>query len=123
MKNYPVHLVGTIYWLPPHKQGRVKFPPGHKFIAIARFTSDLSGSTLEAVVSYSPFQEDDIECYQVRLSYRMLGEHKEELERLAKNTEILIMDAYRVIAVCRDIAIPQSGLMIDDEWTDSTDAK
>src|SRR5258707_575970 len=99
MKNYPVHLIGMIFWLPLHTPGRIRFPPNYKFIAIARFTSDFSAPVVEAVVNYSPFQEANIEGYKVRLSFRTLGEHKNELARLAKNSEILIMNSYKVIAV------------------------
>jgi hypothetical protein len=41
----------------------------------------------------------------------------DEIPKLAKNTEALIMDAYKVIAVCRNISLPDflAGNM-DEEW-------
>jgi hypothetical protein len=116
MKNFPVHLNGIICWLPVHRSGKIRFAPSQKFLAIGIFTSDFSTPMIEVVVNYSPFQESNMECYKVRLFFRTLEGRQNEIKRLAKNSEILIMDAYKVIAVCRNISIPDSKQMIDDEW-------
>ncbi len=116
MKEYPVQFVGVICWLPPHNPDRQRFSPGKSFVAIARFTSDLSGPVLEARVNYSPFPLSQNECFKVRLHYRVLKGKDAEIRRLARNTEVLIMDAYKVIAVCRNISVPVSQIDVDDEW-------
>lgn len=118
MYIHPVHFVGVICWLPPHKSSRKRFPPSEIFVAIARFTSDLSGPVLEAGVNYSPFPLAEKECFRVRLHYRtLMGKNLDEIERLARYTEILIMDGHRVIAVCRNIAVPDSHINLEDEWS------
>jgi hypothetical protein len=117
MKNFPVQFTGTICWLPTHRPGKIRFPPAYKFLAAAKFTSDFSAPDMDAVVSYSPFQESSAECYKVRLYFRLLEGREDEIRRLAKNTEILIMDAYKVIAVCRNISLSESKQMMDDEWS------
>lgn len=117
MEKYPVQFIGVICWLPPHNPNRQRFLPSENFVAIARFTSDLSGPVLEARVNYSPFPLSQNECFKVRLHYRVLEGKDAEIKRLARYTEILIMDGHRVIAVCRNISVPDSQINIDDEWT------
>ncbi len=117
MKNSPVHFTGIICWLPTHRPGKIRFPPDYKFLAVAKFTSDFSAPDMDAVVSYSPFQESNTECYKVRLYFRLLEEREDEIRRLARNSEILIMDAYKVIAVCRNITVPEPHQMMDDVWS------
>jgi hypothetical protein len=117
MGKYPVQFIGVICWLPPHKPDRQRFPPGEQFTAIARFTSDLSGPVLEARVNYSPFPLSQEDCFEVRLHYHTLINKDDEIKRLARYTEILIMDGHRVIAVCRNISVPNSPIDIDDDWT------
>jgi hypothetical protein len=120
-KKFPIHLNGVICWLPPHKPGRVKFPPNASFRAMAMFTSDLSFAT-DGVVNYSPFPlNDQVSCFEVRLSFPFLANPIDEIRRLSKNSEILIMDAYKVIAVCRNIALPEKPAEnVDDEWLEKT---
>jgi len=117
MEKYPTHFIGVICWLPPHKPGRNRFPPSERFLAIARFTSNLSGPVLEAYVNYSPFPLDGNTCFDVRLHYRTLEGNIEQIRQLAKYTEILIMDSYKVIAVCRNISTPDHTISMDDVWT------
>lgn len=117
MKNYPVHLIGLIYWLPPHTSERLRFPPNQGFVAVSRFTSNLFGPALEALVSYAPFPVLQTECYKVRFHFRTLEGKEDEITKLTKNTEVLIMDAYKVIAVCRNISLPDLPLSnMNDEW-------
>jgi hypothetical protein len=116
MKNFPVHFTGVICWLPTHRAEKLKFPPNYKFLTMAKFTSDLSAADLDAVVSFSPYQTFNTECYNVRLYFNTLEGHEDELRRLGRNSEIILMDAYKVIAVCRNIAIPESQQMMDDPW-------
>ncbi len=118
MKNSPVHFTGIICWLPTHRVGKIRFPPDNKFLAIAKFTSDFSAPDMDAVVSYSPFPESNAECYKVRLYFRLLEGREDEIKRLGRNSEIMIMDAYKVIAVCRNISIPTSKQLMDDPWSD-----
>jgi hypothetical protein len=120
MQKYPTHFIGIICWLPTHRIGKKRFPPSLNFTAIARFTSDLSGPTLEADINYSPFPVVDDGCFKVRLYYRTLVGKNDEIKRLARYTEILIMDGHKVIAVCRNISLPDSPISIDDEWQPET---
>lgn len=120
MNTHPVHFVGVICWLPPHNPDRERFQPGETFVAIARFTSNLSGPVLEAGVNYSPIPLAQGECFKVRLHYRTLEGKSDEIKRLARYTEILIMDGHRVIAVCRNISIPDSKINLEDEWSQSS---
>jgi hypothetical protein len=118
MKNYPAHFIGIICWLPLHKIERARFSSGQGFVAVARFTSNLSGPVLEALVNYSPIPELLNGCYKVRLHFRTLDGKEDEIRKLAKNTEILIMDAYKVIAVCRNISLPNFPVInMNDEWS------
>jgi hypothetical protein len=117
MKEDLVQFVGVICWLPPHNSERERFPPGQSFLAIARFTSDLAGPVLEAWVNYSPFPLSQDQCFNVRLHFRTPAGKDAEIRRLARYTEVLIMDAHRVIAVCRKISVPESSSMhLEDEW-------
>lgn len=116
MKKYPAQFIGVICWLPPHRPGKERFLPGVNFTAIARFTSDLSAPVLEADINYSPFPLLDDVCFRVRLHYRRLVGKEDEIKRLARYTEILIMDGHRVIAVCRNISVPDSQINLEDEW-------
>src|SRR5690242_16282440 len=118
MKNSPVHFTGIICWLPAHRVGKTRFPPDYKFLSLAKFTSDFSAPDMDAVVSYSPIQESNPECYKVRLYFRLLEGREDEIKRLARNSEIIIMDSYKVIAVCRNISIPASKQMMDAPWSD-----
>lgn len=117
MNTHPVHFVGVICWLPPHNADRRRFQPGEPFVAIARFTSNLSGPVLEAGINYSPIPSlAQGECFKVRLHYRTLEGKSDENKRLARHTEILIMDGHRVVAVCRNISVPDSQIILEDEW-------
>lgn len=117
MKHKFAHFIGVICWLPPHRPGKERFLPGVNFTAIARFTSDLSGPVLEADINYSPFPLLDDICFKVRLHYRTLEGKNDEIKRLARYTEILIMDAHKVIAVCRNLSVPGSQINMAEEWT------
>ena len=117
MMPYIAHFIGVICWLPPHRPEKPRFLPGVNFTAIARFTSHLEGPVLEANINYSPYALQDDVCFKVRLHYHALEGKEDEMKRLAKYTEILIMDAHKVIAVCRNISIPSSQVNMTDEWT------
>jgi hypothetical protein len=118
MKNPPVHLVGVICWLPPHKPERPKFPPGESFRALGVFTSDHSSGWTVAF-NYAPVSLDGkSECYQVRLYFAFLDNKRDEIKRLSKNTEVIIQDGHKVIAVCRNIQIPETEILMDSPWID-----
>lgn len=117
MKTNQAHFVGVICWLPAHKPERQRFQAGEIFVAIARFTSDLAGPVREASINYSPISLSTVgECFDVRLHFRTLEGRRDEIEKLARYTEILIMDGHKVIAVCRNIIIPNSKIYLEDEW-------
>lgn len=117
MNKYSVQVKGLLCWVPSHEPERPRFPPNTFFLAIARFTSDLCADVLEAMINYSPHKELQGDCYKVRLHFVSLDGKDEEIKRLSKNSEILIMDAHKVIAVCHNISLPVlPGTFLDDEW-------
>jgi len=119
MEKYPIHIEGIICWLPPHTKGRSRFSPNKYFVALARFTSNLRGPDREAIVSYSPYlcDEDQKDCFNVRLHFFSLRKKENEIKKLIKNSELILMDSYIVIAVCRNLILPKANsLFLDDEW-------
>lgn len=120
MDKRPAQFLGVIYWLIPHKPGKKRFPPSVNFTAIARFTSNLSGPVLEADVNYSPFPIFEDTLFRVRLHFHTLVGKNDEIKRLARYTEILVMDGHKVIAICRDITLPLESIYIDDQWNSET---
>jgi len=127
MRKYPIQIIGIICWLPSHNPNgqRFKFKPAQNFLAITRFTRNLSGPDLnlsgpglETLVNYSPYPENQWDCFKVRLYYRNLeGKKDDEIEKLIKYSDILIMEGYKVIAICRNLSVsgPSSGNM-DGNW-------
>jgi len=115
---YPVHLQGTICWLPPHRPDKKRFAPGINFRALAGFTGDYSGPYMTVLVNYSyaPIG-NSLDCNKVRLHFGVLNGNNDEIKRLSKNCEVLILEAYKVIAVCRDIHAADSGNgTMEAEW-------
>lgn len=116
MANNTVHLIGDIYWMPPHKPEKPRMPPNESFRALSFFTSDNStGWTV--TLNYSPISLEGQESfYKVRLNFAFLDDKRDKLKRLSKNTEIIIQDGFRVIAVCRNIQFPENEFSIDTKW-------
>jgi hypothetical protein len=119
-KNFPVHFLGVIHWLPPYKPDRKRFPSKTNFRALAKFTSDFSMQEMTVLVNYSPFPVDNSNNdFDVRLHFDFLEGENNEISRLCKKCEVLIMDAYMVIAVCRNISLPKSpNQYLDDVWVE-----
>lgn len=117
MNKHPIHIQGIICWLPPSKPGRSHFPPEYPFLAQAIFTSDLHAPTMrDAFINYSPDRCcEPGECFKVRICFMSLIGQDEELNRLVKNSELIIMDSYKVIAVCRKLSLAISSGYIEDE--------
>ena len=109
-------MIGVICWLPPHKPDRKRFPPAVNFRAFSKFTSKFPAPDVDALVNYSPYPIDDQNtCFNVRLHYAFLEEN--EIKRLIKYCEVILMDSYQVIAVCRNIALPdKKNIFLEDEW-------
>jgi hypothetical protein len=114
-EEFPIHLIGGICWLPPEKSNQKIKPPNTVFRALGKFTSNLIISTT-VLVNYSPIAlSESWRCYKVRLNFAFLSQN--EVERLMINTEVLIMDGYKVIAICRNIRRPiLENSKMDDEW-------
>jgi hypothetical protein len=113
MNNFPVQLIGTIYWLPSHKPGRIQFPPDTIFRVSVRFTSDFSPS-FSAVVRYSS-KSCATGGNPVRLSFPFV-EGLNRLTELTRNSEILLIDGYKVIAVCRELKLYTGNAKMGDAW-------
>jgi hypothetical protein len=118
-KQFPVHLLGVIHWLPPYRSERKRFPAKTNFRALVKFTSDFSLQEMTALVNYSPYPLDNSNDFEVRLHFAFLEEKKDEIDRLSKKCEVLLLDAYMVIAVCRNISVPESpNQYLDDVWVE-----
>jgi len=109
--DYSINLIGKICWMPPHRTDKPRFPPATIIRALAKFTSNFEPS-YTIIVSYSPVVDQD--CCDVRLSFPF--GIIEEIKRLANRSELLIMDGYKVIAVCRNLAVPEKSGQISDSW-------
>jgi len=112
MENFSVQLLGVIHWLPSHKPGRVQFPPDTPFRISVRFTSDFA-PIYSAVVIYL-LGPDTSGRNPVRLSFPF--ENKNRIAELARNSEILLMDGYKVIAVCRELTPLNTDIRIGHPW-------
>lgn len=77
---------------------------------------------MTALVNYSPYPLDNFaNVFEVRLHFAFLEERKAEIDRLSKECEVLLVDAYMVIAVCRNISVPESpNQYLDDVWVEKT---
>ena len=115
-ENLPIHLMGEIYLLPPYMQERSRLASNTNFRALARFTSDFS-LAFTIVVNFSPDLMKDRQCHRVRLNLAFAK--WSDIEKLSHNSEVLIMDSYKVIAVCRNLTVvePNAGKM-GDNWLD-----
>jgi hypothetical protein len=112
-ENYPIHLTGSIYWLPSHRPGKPRFPTETIIRALAKFTADFTPS-YTVLISYSSTISSQ-GLYEVRLSFPF-GD-VDVIRRQFSKSELLIMDAYKVIAVCRDLNDKvRSGAKMDDSW-------
>jgi hypothetical protein len=120
MEKYPVHLLGIICWLPQHNPSRKRFEPNKYFVALIKFTSNFCSPDYEAIISYSPYKARDFQgdCFEARLHFPgILKNQEEKIKQLSRNSELLILDSYIVIAVCKRIKVPvpPSGYL-DEEW-------
>jgi hypothetical protein len=115
-KQFPVHLLGIIHWLPLRK----RFPAKTNFRALGKFTSDFSLQEMTALVNYSPYPLDNCtNDFEVRLHFAFLEGKKDVIDHLSKKCEVLLLDAYMVIAVCRNISLPESpNQYLDDAWVE-----
>ena len=93
-----------------------RFDPATNFRALARFTSHFS-LAFTVVVNFSPNLMKDGQCHRVRLNLAFAK--WSDIEKLSHNSEVLIMDSYKVIAVCRNLTVvePNAGKM-GDSWLD-----
>lgn len=116
-EEFPVHLVGKIFWLPAHRPEKSPFPPETIFRALAKFTSDFTPS-YTVLVSYSSIGfEQGFHDVRLNVTFGKI----DDIQRLAKNSEFIIMDGYKVIAVCRNLTyVARSGNHMGDSWYTST---
>ena len=118
VKSFPVHVIGDICWLPPHKPNQNRFPPAINFRALAKFTSNYSAPDMTALVNYSPVEvSDQNKCFKVRLYFSFLEGKEGTIRQLTRNCEVILLDSYKVIAVCRNISLPDTeNIFLEDEW-------
>lgn len=116
--EFPIHILGKIFWLPPHRPGKPLFPPETSFRALAKFTSDFSPS-YTVLASYSSLvSEQGFHEVRINVTFGKV----DDIQRLTKNSELIILDGYKVIAVCRDLNFAAfNGNQIDDPWHKSND--
>lgn len=112
-EDFPVHIVGRIYWLPPHKLAKPLFTAETVHRALGKFTSDF---TVAYTVLFS-YSSSTLEqgFHNVRLNFTFC--ESTLLHKLVKNSEILIMDGFKVIAVCRNLTIIENPIeKMGDRW-------
>ena len=117
MKKMPIHIIADVHWISPHIPKYFEtFSPGN-FRIPSFFTSDFSiGWTVEVNPSKVSLA-DQADWYPVRLFFYALDEKRDEIKRLSKNANLLIMAGYEVIAVCRNLRIPEMEIYMDTPWT------
>ena len=116
-EEFPIHLVGKIFWLPPHRPEKLPFPPEVIFRALAKFTSDFTPSHTVLVSYSSTMSEQGFQDVRLNITFGKV----DDIQELAKNSELLIMDGYKVIAVCRNLTfVARSGNHMGDSWQTNT---
>lgn len=95
-----VQLVCKLHWVSPHMNARDRFAPEKLFRTYGVFTSDFDASyTVE--VRFSENCVDGFHDATLEIPFTELN----VLKRLLKHTNIVLMDGYKVIAVCKEITI------------------
>jgi hypothetical protein len=109
----PIHLLGLIYWLPSYHPEQPSFPPGVNFRAYGKITTDFTLS-YTVLVNYSP-QTDSQGFSKVRINIPF-GK-RDDISKISKHSEIIILDGPRVISICRNLYSPgETGGMMGDSW-------
>lgn len=103
MNTLFVQITAEIVWI--LDEYREKFQPGKAFKSYAKFTSNFS-SSFTAVVSYYGTIDGQLQFHKVRLSFPFAMD--EEIKNLSRNTEILLLDAYKVYAICRNVVFVEN---------------
>src|SRR5574340_115935 len=117
-KEFPIHLLGNIFWLPPHRPEKPLFPPETSFRTLAKFTSDF-GPSHTALVSYSSIiSEYGFHEVRINITFGKI----DDIQSLEKNSELILLNGYQVIAVCRDLLLVAfNGNRMDDPWRKSNE--
>jgi hypothetical protein len=116
IEKYPIQLFGQVFRLPSENSENKRFPPGKIFRIDARFTSNF-GAAYIVLFNYSPQLIKDKACYKVRLCFPRW--QLDEVEKLSHNSEVILMDGYKVFAVCRNISVNKDGIGgMEDSWDD-----
>jgi hypothetical protein len=109
----PIHLLGRVYWLPSHHPERPSFYPGVNFRAYGKITTDFDLS-YTVLINYSP-QTDDQGFNKVRVNIPIASQ--EDISRITRHSEIIILEGPRVVAVCRNLYPPrESDGKMGDRW-------
>lgn len=116
MKNMEVYLTGIITWVLTSKSPSPKFNPNEIFRALAKFSSDWKPS-LTVVVNYSPYPLLRKNTYQVRLSFPFFD--RAEVVTLSKSSDLIILDSYKVLAICKELKPTISIIHMGDIWENS----
>lgn len=114
--DLPVHLTGKIFWLPPHRPEKPLFSAETIYRALGKFTADFSVS-YTVLFSYSSATLAQ-GFHNVRINCAFFDSTL--LPNLIRNSEILIMDGYRVLAVCRQLTVvAERNQKMGDQWLEN----
>ena len=91
-----------LHWVPPHTNARDRFAPKKLFRTYGVFTSDFK-ATYTVEVRFSENCVDGFHDATLEIPFAELN----VLKRLLKQTNIVLMDGYKVIAVCKEITIKE----------------
>ena len=95
-----IQLVCKLNWVPPYINARDRFAPEISFRTYGVFTSDFE-ATYTVEVRYSKDCVDGFHTAILEIPFADAN----ILKRLSRQTNIILMDSYRVIAVCKEITI------------------
>lgn len=99
--NY--QLICEIHWVPPKREQMDKAIADNIFRAIAKFPNDYSANFTATVESCSPDCINGFHDASIRIPFA----EPDQLEQLIKDSNIILLDGRRVIAVCRNVKIKE----------------
>lgn len=89
-----------LHWVPPFENGKDKFHPNKEFRTNCKFTSDFLPN-YTVVVNCS--DEGNETFFNAILNIPFA--ESDELLRLITRSDLVVMDAYKVIAICKKLEV------------------
>lgn len=114
MEDLEAHLTGIIYWVSPHKTLGKKFVPGKSYRALAKLTFDWDLSYTVSF-NFAPYPVYTKNSNFVRLSLPFVEDEK--IFAKCKQADVVILDGYSVIAICKELEVAPLGTHMGDDWT------